>query len=76
MDARGVRRVIDALSASGKAIVGHNSLLDMLHITNAFIGPVASLQFSDFCDRVNRHLPLFFDTKVGRTKRLALDLHF
>ncbi len=71
-----MRRVIDALSASGKAIVGHNSLLDMLHITNAFIGPVASLQFSDFCDRVNRHLPLFFDTKVGRTKRLALDLHF
>lgn len=36
----GVRLLWDALAASGKPVVGHNCLLDLLHITQAFAGRV------------------------------------
>jgi hypothetical protein len=62
-DARGVRLIFEALSQSGKPIIGHNSLLDMCHIFNTFVGNIATESFNSFRQRLLGYLPTIFDTK-------------
>jgi hypothetical protein len=68
VDARGVRQVLDILTASRKAVIAHHSLLDLLHVYDAFVGDIAGMSFAQFKQRLPRHLPLLFDTKVSNLR--------
>lgn len=58
----GFTKVIRHLSESGKPIVGHNCLLDVLKIYNQFIKPLPG-KFKDFKKAFNSAFPIVFDTK-------------
>lgn len=64
LDARGVRQVLDVLTTSRKAVIAHHSMLDLLHVYDAFVGDTATLTLARFRQRLPKHLPLLFDTKV------------
>lgn len=58
----GFRKVIDALVASKKPIIGHNCFLDLLHLYHQFISTLP-LSYATFKKRLNRLFPAVFDTK-------------
>lgn len=52
----GFRKVIDAISASKKTIVGHNFLLDLLHLYYQFMAPLPP-KVEDFKTVVHSYFP-------------------
>jgi poly(A)-specific ribonuclease len=54
--ALGFRKVMDAISASKKTIVGHNFFLDLLHLVHQFIAPLPS-KVEDFKTVVHELFP-------------------
>eukprot|EP01125_Pyxidicula_operculata_P007981 TRINITY_DN2690_c0_g2_i1.p1 TRINITY_DN2690_c0_g2~~TRINITY_DN2690_c0_g2_i1.p1 ORF type:complete len:813 (+),score=186.60 TRINITY_DN2690_c0_g2_i1:13-2451(+) len=58
----GFRRIIDMVSRHSKVIVGHNCLLDMIHIYHRFIKP-APLSLVEFKKELHTVFPSIFDTK-------------
>jgi hypothetical protein len=61
-EAIGFRHVIDHVIASKKALVGHNMMLDLLHIYHSFIRPLPP-KFEDFRSEMHQLFPVIFDTK-------------
>ena len=59
----GFAKVIRLLSQSGKAILGHNMLLDLLHTIRLFIAPLPN-NLDNFKALVKGVLPRLIDTKV------------
>lgn len=62
-EASGMCRVIKLLSESGKVVVGHNMLLDVLHIMHQFTGPLPD-DLSEFKSMVSCVFSRLLDTKV------------
>ncbi len=61
-NAVGVRRIVDAISAAGLPIVGHNCYLDLMHVYAKFMGDLPPL-LGDWCCRMRDNFPAIFDTK-------------
>uniref|UniRef100_A0A8C2F2F4 Poly(A)-specific ribonuclease PARN n=1 Tax=Cyprinus carpio TaxID=7962 RepID=A0A8C2F2F4_CYPCA len=61
-DAVGFSRVIRAISKSGKLVVGHNMLLDVMHTIHQFCGPLPELD--DFKEVAMSVFPRLLDTKL------------
>jgi len=70
----GFRQVIDLLSASQVAIVGHNALLDLAYVMHHFHHHHhQSESFDAWKARVHTHFPLVFDTKrIGQERHYQL----
>ena len=62
-EAVGFTKVIRLLSQSGKVIVGHNMLLDLLHMIRLFVAPLPN-DLAGFKALVKCALPRLIDTKV------------
>lgn len=62
LDQIGVRRVFDALVKAQKPLIGHNMLLDVCHIYDAFIGPLP-VSAEAFRAEMHACFPVIFDTK-------------
>ncbi|ESO93334.1 hypothetical protein LOTGIDRAFT_216162, partial [Lottia gigantea] len=62
-DAVGFSKVIRKLSQSGKIIVGHNMLLDVLHTIDQFHFPLPD-EYEDFKSMVKCIFPKLVDTKL------------
>lgn len=62
-EAIGFSKVIQSIIHHKKPIVGHNVLLDIMHIINQFIAPLPS-EFVDFRFITSQLFPLIFDTKL------------
>ncbi|KAA0721650.1 Poly(A)-specific ribonuclease PARN [Triplophysa tibetana] len=62
-DAVGFSRVIRAVSKSGKLVVGHNMLLDVMHTIHQFCGPVPE-ELDDFKEVTMSVFPRLVDTKL------------
>ncbi|KAG2178053.1 hypothetical protein INT43_003306 [Umbelopsis isabellina] len=71
----GFRKVIDAISASKKTIVGHNFFLDLLHLYYQFMAPLPP-KIEDFKKVVHNHFPSVIDTKYLATSCSALSVSF
>lgn len=59
---KGFTKVIRYISKSGKPIVGHNCLLDLLKIYKQFYSPLPST-YKEFKSEINKLFPVIFDTK-------------
>ena len=59
----GFTKVIRLLSQSGKVIIGHNMLLDLLHMIKLFVAPLPN-DLAGFKALVKAVLPRLIDTKV------------
>ena len=59
----GFAKVIRLLSKSGKVILGHNMLLDLLHMIRLFVAPLPN-NLDEFKALVKGILPRLIDTKV------------
>ena len=70
-DALGFTKVIKALADSGKIIVGHNMLQDLLHLVHHFVYPGLPEDYDDFKELLHGKFPNIVDTKV-----MALQLPF
>ncbi|KAJ3615199.1 hypothetical protein NHX12_018767 [Muraenolepis orangiensis] len=62
-DAVGFSRVIHAISKSGKLVVGHNMLLDVMHTIHQFYCPLPQ-DLQDFKDLTMSVFPRLLDTKL------------
>lgn len=62
-EAAGFTRVIEAIASSGKPVVGHNLLYDILLIVHHYIEPLPE-QYDDFKETVKRWFPRLLDTKL------------
>nr|AAQ97826.1 poly(A)-specific ribonuclease [Danio rerio] len=62
-DAVGFSRVIRAISKSGKLVVGHNMLLDVMHTIHQFCGPLPE-ELDDFKEVAMTVFPRLLDTKL------------
>lgn len=62
-DAVGFSRVIRAISKSGKLVVGHNMLLDVMHTIHQFCGPLPE-ELDDFKEVAMSVFPRLVDTKL------------
>ncbi|XP_068607527.1 poly(A)-specific ribonuclease PARN [Brachionichthys hirsutus] len=62
-DAVGFSRVIHAISKSGKLVVGHNMLLDVMHTIHQFYCPLPE-ELPDFKDVTMCVFPRLLDTKL------------
>jgi poly(A)-specific ribonuclease len=62
-DSVGFTRVVRQLSDSGKLIVGHNMILDVLHLVHRFWSPLPPL-YADFKGLIGSVCPRVIDTKV------------
>ncbi|XP_001634577.2 poly(A)-specific ribonuclease PARN [Nematostella vectensis] len=62
----GFSAVMKMISDSGKLVVGHNMLLDLLHIVDQFFCPLPA-DLDDFKATVQSLLPRVLDTKVMAT---------
>ncbi|XP_034043619.1 poly(A)-specific ribonuclease PARN isoform X2 [Thalassophryne amazonica] len=62
-DAVGFSRVIHAISKSGKLVVGHNMLLDVMHTIHQFYTPLPE-DLQDFKEVTMCVLPKLLDTKL------------
>jgi poly(A)-specific ribonuclease len=62
-NAVGFRRILDALIALKKPIVGHNCLLDFLHIHDKLMGKLPAT-LDDFTSGLHEAFPRIFDSKV------------
>ncbi|CAK9206078.1 unnamed protein product [Sphagnum jensenii] len=61
-EAVGFRKVIDAISESGLPVIGHNCILDMLHLHSKFMTPLPS-SAAQFCSSLQSLFPCIVDTK-------------
>ena len=64
----GFTNIMKLISESGKMIVGHNMLMDILHIHNTFFGPVSE-SYENFKASINSIFPKICDTKVLATTK-------
>ncbi|XP_051561076.1 poly(A)-specific ribonuclease PARN-like [Myxocyprinus asiaticus] len=62
-DAVGFSRVIRVISKSGKLVVGHNMLLDVMHSIHQFCGPLPE-ELDDFKEVAMSVFPRLLDTKL------------
>lgn len=62
-DAVGFSKIIKLISQSGKLIVGHNIMLDLMHTINSYIYPLPQ-EYNDFKDILKCTFPQILDTKV------------
>ncbi|KAG7262927.1 hypothetical protein CRUP_018930 [Coryphaenoides rupestris] len=62
-DAVGFSRVVNAISKSGKLVVGHNMLLDVMHTIHQFYCPLPQ-DLQDFKDVTMCVFPRLLDTKL------------
>ncbi|KAK7160963.1 hypothetical protein R3I94_003817 [Phoxinus phoxinus] len=62
-DAVGFSRVIRAISKSGKLVVGHNMLLDVMHTIHQFCAPLPE-DLDDFKEVAMSVFPRLLDTKL------------
>ena len=62
-NAVGFSKVVKLISASGKVLVGHNVLLDLMHSINQFICPLPE-ELEEFEATVHAIFPRIVDTKV------------
>lgn len=58
----GFRKVLDAIAASGLAVIGHNCILDMAHIYSKFVGALPATA-ADFSSSLRQRFPCVVDTK-------------
>lgn len=65
-DAVGFAKIIKMISSSGKLVVGHNMLLDILHIIHKFCCPLPA-DFEDFKAITKCVFPRLLDTKLMAT---------
>ncbi|XP_043203131.1 poly(A)-specific ribonuclease PARN-like [Amphibalanus amphitrite] len=72
-EAAGFAQVIQEISKSGKPVVGHNMLLDLLHIIEQFVCPLPET-YSDFKSVVHCVFPTLVDTKVMGSTQPFRDL--
>lgn len=72
-NAVGFSQVVKMISQSGKLIVGHNMLLDLLHVIDQFMCPLPEL-FQDFKATVSAVFPRLVDTKVMANTQPFRDL--
>jgi poly(A)-specific ribonuclease len=70
----GFTKVISLLSKSGKVILGHNMLLDLLHMIRLFLSPLPD-NLDDFKAVVKGTVPSLIDTKVMASTK-PLKRHF
>lgn len=61
--AHGFGRVLELLAASGKLIVGHNMLLDIMHLLYQFVDDLPQ-NYNEFKSMVRAAFPCLVDTKV------------
>ena len=67
-NAVGFSKVVKLISQSGKILVGHNSLLDLMHTLDQFVSPLPD-ELDDFKATVRAVFPRIVDTKVmGNTQ--------
>ncbi|KAK2164575.1 hypothetical protein NP493_1408g00000 [Ridgeia piscesae] len=66
-DAVGFSKVIRMISQSGKLVVGHNMLLDVLHTLHQFISPLPE-DYEEFKSMTKCCLPRLLDTKLMATR--------
>ncbi|CAN0197567.1 poly(A)-specific ribonuclease PARN [Lampetra fluviatilis] len=62
-DAVGFTKVIQAISKSGKLLVGHNMLLDVMHTVHQFYSPLPE-SLDEFKELTNCVFPRLLDTKL------------
>uniref|UniRef100_A0A8C4QCD5 PARN like, ribonuclease domain containing 1 n=1 Tax=Eptatretus burgeri TaxID=7764 RepID=A0A8C4QCD5_EPTBU len=62
LEFQGFTRVARLVSASGKPVVGHNCLLDLMHFFDKFFRPLPE-KYEDFKEQLNDLLPCIYDTK-------------
>lgn len=62
-EARGFSRVLELVARSGKLVVGHNMLLDLLHLLSQFIDTLPK-DYNEFKSMVRAAFPALVDTKV------------
>ncbi|XP_063055858.1 poly(A)-specific ribonuclease PARN [Engraulis encrasicolus] len=67
-DAVGFSRVVHAMSKSGKLVVGHNMLLDVMHTIHQFYCPLPE-DLADFKEVTMCVFPRLLDTKLMATTR-------
>ncbi|XP_037093747.1 poly(A)-specific ribonuclease PARN-like, partial [Pollicipes pollicipes] len=72
-EAAGFCQVISAISESGKTVVGHNMLLDLLHMVEQFVCPLPQ-SYADFRAVVGCVFPSLVDTKVMGSTQPFRDL--
>eukprot|EP01112_Ceratiomyxa_fruticulosa_P003961 TRINITY_DN1428_c0_g1_i1.p1 TRINITY_DN1428_c0_g1~~TRINITY_DN1428_c0_g1_i1.p1 ORF type:complete len:627 (-),score=129.92 TRINITY_DN1428_c0_g1_i1:150-2030(-) len=56
------RQVIDAMLSSKKPVIGHNMLLDLVHLFNNFVSPLPQT-LKEFKEKVSNELGPILDTK-------------
>lgn len=61
--ARGFSRVLELLASSGKLVVGHNMLLDIMHLLSQFVDDLPK-DYNEFKSMVRAAFPCLVDTKV------------
>ena len=62
-DAVGFTKIVKHIAESGKLVVGHNMILDLLHLVNRFWCPLPE-SYADFKGLVGTVCPRIIDTKV------------
>ncbi|KAL2086513.1 hypothetical protein ACEWY4_017572 [Coilia grayii] len=72
-DAVGFSRVVHAMSKSGKLVVGHNMLLDVMHTIHQFYCPLPE-DLTDFKEVTMCVFPRLLDTKLMATTQPFKDL--
>ncbi|UYV83258.1 PARN [Cordylochernes scorpioides] len=69
-NSRGFSKVIEMIANSGKVVVGHNMLLDILHTVHQFVAPLPQ-SYTEFKTLAKTSLNCFFDTKyITSTKNI------
>uniref|UniRef100_A0A914X7Y0 Poly(A)-specific ribonuclease RNA-binding domain-containing protein n=1 Tax=Plectus sambesii TaxID=2011161 RepID=A0A914X7Y0_9BILA len=61
-NAKGFCRILEMITKSGKPIIGHNMLMDLLHTCKAFCFDLP-VHYADFLSSLKAHLPTVVDTK-------------
>jgi hypothetical protein len=59
---RGFERVLAALAAAKRPLIGHNCMTDLHLLFGQFVGPLPAV-YAEFKERLHRLLPVVFDTK-------------
>lgn len=61
-EAKGVSKLIEFISHYNKPVVGHNVLLDLMHLLNQFVAPLPAT-YAEFKEMAKTAFPTAFDTK-------------
>ncbi|XP_077526527.1 poly(A)-specific ribonuclease PARN-like isoform X2 [Haemaphysalis longicornis] len=71
-EARGFTRVLELIAQSGKLVVGHNMLLDVIHLLSQFIDTLPK-DYNEFKSMVRAAFPALVDTKVLASDNVIKD---